>query len=705
MSESTPPRLDHSNTYHEGVNLADGGLGSTLEDILNFKIAHTPLWSTRAAADEGEIPITCSSPLVVPARRSKDVIDIYREGHSREQALRIMSNAVSIAARARALFCAENEGVPQNEIRIVLSLGTYGSTVSPMQDFDGIFPPPYGPKAYLATEENTTSFGDDMEGREKSIRALTEFHTERLLAYAQIPDTWVLVDGLAFETVPVAREHMKPWWLTAVFPDGRCPETRVPGGEHVPATEVAELMVHEGMDGQGRTLAIPNGIGFNCVAVEHLHGLLDQFKEACARVIGEGRKWPWLVIKPNGGGAGIGWADSVVKCVDASGQEWGSLIVGGCCKAGPDDIAQLASKLKRWEDRGSRADSEEGVLTEDYDEPDPEKTVNVARDDAQVQNAANGRIAWTGDVGWSACSIMSSKLPSILSATDEEIQLLLAAQCHIGTKNCDKQMEPYVFKRRVDGIHVINIGKTWEKLVFAARVIAAVENPNDVCVISARPYGHRAVLKFAANTGAQAIAGRFTPGSFTNYITRSFKEPRLIVVTDPRVDHQAIREASYVNIPVIALCDTDAPLKFVDVAIPTNNKTRHSIGCVGPFPATPDGWNVMVDMFFYRDPEEVERQQQEEAQAKLAATEPEGQAGLSEWDVTSAPQAGSINPALVSGDGGALDWAADPAPATDWAAEPASSWGQEPGRQWMGLSLLPSSYLGARARALILGGG
>ncbi|KAJ7028531.1 40S ribosomal protein S2 [Mycena alexandri] len=289
---------------------------------------------------------------------------------------------------------------------------------------------------------------------------------------------------------------------------------------------------------------------------------------------------------------------------------------------------------------------------------------------------------------------MASKLPAVLSATEEEIQLLLAAQCHIGTKNCDKQMGPYVWKRRPDGIHILNIGKTWEKLVLAARIIAAVENPNDVCVISARPYGHRAVLKYAANTGAQAIAGRFTPGSFTNYITRSFKEPRLIVVTDPRVDHQAIREASYVNIPVIALCDTDAPLKFVDVAIPTNNKTRHSIGLIwwllarevlrlrGTIPRTSDGWNVMVDMFFYRDPEEVEKQQKEEAEAKAALLQgAEEPAQPADWDVGGA-QAGAINPGLVS-DGGALDWAADPTPggaSTDWAAEPAAAgggWGAE----------------------------
>jgi len=245
-------------------------------------------------------------------------------------------------------------------------------------------------------------------------------------------------------------------------------------------------------------------------------------------------------------------------------------------------------------------------------------------------------------------------------------------------------MASYVWKRRPDGIYLINLGKTWEKLVFAARIIAPIA-PEDVVVISARPYGHRAVLKFAANTGVHAIAGRFTPGAFTNYITRSFKEPRLIIVTDPRVDHQAIREASYVNIPVIALCDTDAPLRYVDVAIPTNNKARHSIGLIwwllcrevlrlrGSIPRTADGWNVMVDMFFYRDPEEIDKEQEEARLAKEGGAGGAEPQGTTDWD----PAAGSGPMALAQERG--LDWAAeDPAAGTDWNAQPAgTSWGAE----------------------------
>jgi len=94
----------------------------------------------------------------------------------------------------------------------------------------------------------------------------------------------------------------------------------------------------------------------------------------------------------------------------------------------------------------------------------------------------------------------------------------------------------YIFLH--SGIYIINLGKTWEKLQLAARVIVAIENPQDIIVQSARPYGQRAVLKFAQYTGAHAIAGRHTPGTFTNQLQTSFSEPRLLILTDPRTDHQ-----------------------------------------------------------------------------------------------------------------------------------------------------------------------
>ncbi len=50
-------------------------------------------------------------------------------------------------------------------------------------------------------------------------------------------------------------------------------------------------------------------------------------------------------------------------------------------------------------------------------------------------------------------------------------------------------------------------------------------------------------------------------GTFTNQIQKGFEEPRLLIVTDPRTDHQSIKEAAYMNIPVIAFCDTDSDLQ------------------------------------------------------------------------------------------------------------------------------------------------
>jgi len=284
---------------------------------------------------------------------------------------------------------------------------------------------------------------------------------------------------------------------------------------------------------------------------------------------------------------------------------------------------------------------------------------------------------------------MSSN-PSVLSPTQEDIQRMLACQVHIGTRNLEPGMDRYMWSRRNDGVYIINLHKTWEKLTLAARVIAAIENPADVCVISARPWGQRAVLKFAQYTGAHAISGRFTPGTFTNQIQERFVEPRLLIVTDPRVDNQPVREASYVNLPVIAFTHSDSPLRSVDIAIPCNNKGKHSIGLMWYLLArevlrmrnqisrsTP--WDVMVDLFFYRDETEKAEEQEDKGAFFEAGASAVGTEGMtSEWGATAVEGASSWDAAPAT-----ADWSGQAVPSSDWAAsEPAAPAAAGAGEHW-----------------------
>lgn len=297
-----------------------------------------------------------------------------------------------------------------------------------------------------------------------------------------------------------------------------------------------------------------------------------------------------------------------------------------------------------------------------------------------------------------------------LQLKEDDVKKFLASGTHLGAQNVDRLMESYVYKRKSDGIHIINLRKTWEKLILAARIIAGIENPADVCVISSRPYGTRAVLKFAQATGATPIAGRFTPGTFTNQIQKAFREPRLLVATDPQFDHQAITEASYVNLPVIALCNTDSPSKYIDVAVPCNNKGVQSIGTMWWMLArevlylrgiisrkTP--WDVMPDLYFFREPEDIEK----EEQAALAAAAKPEETYPTDWNTTAVAPAVDYQAPAASADWDAkpeaasADWGADitPAqePAKDWGAEPMPAKGAD---DWGASTVTPAADWGAQ---------
>lgn len=155
----------------------------------------------------------------------------------------------------------------------------------------------------------------------------------------------------------------------------------------------------------------------------------------------------------------------------------------------------------------------------------------------------------------------------------------LAAGLHIGTQQKTKDMERYIYRVRSDGLYVLDVRKTNDRITAAAKFLSKFD-PDDILVVSTRQYGQAPVKKFGEVTGARTIPGRFIPGTLTNPSYAKFIEPKVILVTDPRSDSQAIIEARQIGVPVVALCDTENLLGNVDIVIPVNNKGRKAIALV-----------------------------------------------------------------------------------------------------------------------------
>lgn len=309
-----------------------------------------------------------------------------------------MRSSITLATEARSRFAAEAH-VPIDSIKIALSLAAYGASLPLPHEFDGYYPPPYGPQAYVyppdPTRPNRNAFCMN-EGAQaaQSEDALTAFHFERLRAYASDKERWRAVDALAFETVPLAREvrairravailedelalgERKPWWVCAVYTGGEFPEERAEGGgarlgakevlaahfDDVPAA-AATAGGHE----VPRRYAVPDAFGINCTAVAYVAGAVAAASDALAETgavrVGDGQ--PWLVLKPNGGqtydmdthkwgwygesarSQGDEWVRQLSDIVHAAAAKgiWGGILVGGCCKTGEKELRGLSRLL------------------------------------------------------------------------------------------------------------------------------------------------------------------------------------------------------------------------------------------------------------------------------------------------------------------------------------------------------------------------
>jgi len=156
---------------------------------------------------------------------------------------------------------------------------------------------------------------------------------------------------------------------------------------------------------------------------------------------------------------------------------------------------------------------------------------------------------------------------------------LLSTGIHIGTKIKTKDMEPFIYLVRGDGLFVLDLKKTDERIKVTAKFLARFESAK-IAVAAARLYAREPVLKFCEVVCATPITGRFVPGMLLNPIYPNRIEPDVILVSDPRADFQAVKEASSMGIPVIALCSTDNDFSYVDLAIPTNNKGRRALAVI-----------------------------------------------------------------------------------------------------------------------------
>ena len=208
------------------------------------------------------------------------------------------------------------------------------------------------------------------------------------------------------------------------------------------------------------------------------------------------------------------------------------------------------------------------------------------------------------------------------------VSKLLEAGIHFGQRrsNWNPKMKPYIWGVR-NGLHIIDIRETIKGLLLAKKFIQdTVADGKDVVFVGTKRQAQSAVQKYASEAEMPWVTERWLGGTLTNFrtirerlnrlieleqlvesgeietyskkmtaqlmrekakITRNLdgirnmdKLPGAMVVIDANIETNALREATALQIPTIALIDSDGDPELVDIPIPGNDDSLRSIEVV-----------------------------------------------------------------------------------------------------------------------------
>jgi small subunit ribosomal protein S2 len=156
---------------------------------------------------------------------------------------------------------------------------------------------------------------------------------------------------------------------------------------------------------------------------------------------------------------------------------------------------------------------------------------------------------------------------------------VLSTGIRVGTQVKTKFMKPFITKASPEGLYMLDLDVTLEKIKTAAKFINRI-GTDKLIVCSGRQYANTPIEKFCEMLDTKKLLGRFLPGTLTNPSLPYYIEPKLVLISDPQVDEQAVIEATNAGIPIIGISNTDNITSKLDVVIPANNRGRKALATV-----------------------------------------------------------------------------------------------------------------------------